>query len=91
MSGLCRPQNEENRKKHILNLHVANFADVTFYFERFCYFREDAGNNDLYVMRPFPSMWNCRIVHPYGLDPFSGDVRTLQGFSRSLEILTYMK
>ena len=42
-------------------------------------------------MRPFPSMWNCRVVHPYGLDPFSGDVRNLQGFSRSLEILTYMR
>ncbi len=42
-------------------------------------------------MRPFPSMWNCRVVHPYGLDPFSGDVRTLQGFGRSLEILTYMR
>ncbi|CAB4008005.1 Hypothetical predicted protein [Paramuricea clavata] len=42
-------------------------------------------------MRPFPSMWNCRVIHPYGLDPFSGDVRSLQGFSRSLEILTYMR
>jgi hypothetical protein len=36
-------------------------------------------------------MWNCRVVHPFGLDPFSGDVRSLQGFCRSLEILTYMR
>ncbi|CAB3998145.1 Hypothetical predicted protein [Paramuricea clavata] len=57
--------------------------------EWFCYFEEDG--EDTYVMRPFPSMWNCRVVHPCGLDPFSGDVRSLQGFCRSLEILTYMR
>ena len=60
-------------------------------FIRECYFSEDGKDDDIYVMRPFPSMWNCRVFHPYGLDPFSGDVRSLQGFSRSLEILTYMR
>ncbi|CAB3985201.1 Poly [ADP-ribose] polymerase 3 [Paramuricea clavata] len=57
----------------------------------YCYFSEDGEKDDIYVMRPFPSMWNCRVFHPYGLDPFSGDARKLQGFSRSLEILTYMR
>ncbi|CAB3985676.1 Hypothetical predicted protein [Paramuricea clavata] len=57
-----------------------------------CLFSEDEeDDDDIYLIRPFPSMWNCRVFHPYGLDPFSGDVRSLQGFSRSLEILTYMR
>ena len=42
-------------------------------------------------MRPFPSMWKCGVVHPLGLNPMSGDVKSLQGFRRSLEILTHMK
>ena len=42
-------------------------------------------------MRPFPSMWKCRVVHPFGLDPFSGEVGSLPGFCRSLEILTYLR
>ncbi|CAB4019936.1 Poly [ADP-ribose] polymerase 3 [Paramuricea clavata] len=57
----------------------------------YCYFSEDGEKDDIYVMRPFPSMWNCRVVHPYGLDPFSGDVRSLQGLCRCLEILTYTR
>ena len=36
-------------------------------------------------------MWKCRVVHPFGLDPFSSDVRSLPGFYRSLEILTYLR
>ncbi|XP_028397376.1 uncharacterized protein LOC114521157 isoform X2 [Dendronephthya gigantea] len=57
-----------------------------------CYFEDDVDNkDDIYVMRPFPSMWNCRVVHPHGLDPLSGDVKTLQGLCRSLEILIYMR
>ncbi|XP_028397377.1 uncharacterized protein LOC114521158 [Dendronephthya gigantea] len=60
--------------------------------EWYCYFEDDVDNkDDIYVMRPFPSMWNCRVVHPHGLDPLSGDVKTLQGLCRSLEILIYMR
>ncbi|XP_028397307.1 uncharacterized protein LOC114521091 isoform X2 [Dendronephthya gigantea] len=58
----------------------------------YCYFEDDVDNvDDIYVMRPLPSMWNCRVVHPNGLDPLSGDVKTLQGLCRSLEILIYMR
>ena len=57
---------------------------------RECLFRDET-EEDVYVMRPFPSIWNCGVVHPHGLDPLSGDVKTLQCFSRSLEILTYMR
>lgn len=56
--------------------------------EWFCYYDNE---DDSYVIRPFPSMWKCGVVHPAGLDPMSGDVKSLQGFSRSLEILTHMR
>ena len=59
------------------------------YFTRCPYFEDE--NDDIYVMRPFPFMWNCRVVHPHGLNPLSGDVKSLQGLCRSLEILTYMR
>lgn len=36
-------------------------------------------------------MWNCGVIHPYGLDPLAGDAETIKGLVRSLEILTYMK
>jgi hypothetical protein len=71
-------------------LYFAFFSFVVFVRE--CLFPEDGeDDDDIYLIRPFPSMWNCRVFHPYGLDPFSGNVRNLQGFSRSLEILTYMR
>ena len=60
-------------------------------FVRFCYFEDDVEKDDIYVMCPFPSIWNCGVVHPHGLDPLSGDVKTLQGLCRSLEILVYMR
>ena len=55
---------------------------------RYPYFDDE---DDPFVMRPMPLMWKCRVIHPSGLDPLSGDVKSLQGFSHSLEILTYMK
>jgi hypothetical protein len=71
-------------------LYFAFFSFVVFVRE--CLFPEDGeDDDDIYLIRPFPSMWNCRVFHPYGLDPLSGNVRNLQGFSRSLEILTYMR
>ncbi|XP_046856264.1 uncharacterized protein LOC124449385 [Xenia sp. Carnegie-2017] len=54
----------------------------------YCYYNN---RDDAYVIRPFPSMWNCGVIHPYGLDPLAGDAETIQGLIRSLEILTYMK
>lgn len=56
--------------------------------KRFCYYND---LKDPYVIRPFPSVWNCGVVHPFGLDPMSGDVKSLQGLSRSLEILTRIR
>ena len=61
------------------------------FFIRECLFYDDIEEDDVYVMRPFPSMWNCGVAHPHGLDPPSGDVKTMQGFSRSLEILIHMR
>lgn len=54
----------------------------------YCYYDNE---DDPYVIRPFPSIWKCGVIHPFGLDPMLGDVKSLLGFSRSLEILTHMK
>ena len=36
-------------------------------------------------------MLKCGVVIPFGLDLLSFDTKHLQGLSRSLEILTYMR
>ena len=57
-------------------------------FDRFCYYEDES---DPYVVRPFPSMLKCGVIIPFGLDLLSFDTKYLQGLSRSLEILTYMR
>ncbi|XP_046853428.1 uncharacterized protein LOC124446627 isoform X2 [Xenia sp. Carnegie-2017] len=57
----------------------------------YCYFRKKYNENETYVIKPFPSMWKCGVVVPYELNPLSLNVQELQGLSRSLEILMYMK
>jgi hypothetical protein len=77
-------------KYPVVNVHdTSRLLDISLFFLRYCYFDDEY--DDVYVMRPFPSMWNCRVVHPCGLDPFTGDVRSLPGFCRSLEILTHLR
>ena len=36
-------------------------------------------------------MLKCGVIIPFGLDLLSFDTKHLQGLSRSLEILTYMR
>ena len=59
-----------------------------FIVGRHCYYEDE---NDAYVVRPFPSMLKCSMIIPFGLDLLSFDTKHLQGLSRSLEILTYMR
>ena len=59
-----------------------------FIVDRSCYYKDQS---DPYVARPFPTMLKCGVVIPFGLDLLSFDTKHLQGLSRSLEILTYMR
>lgn len=66
---------------HVKAVHV-------FVIDRFCYYEDES---DAYVVRPFPSTLKCGVIIPFGLDLLSFDTKRLQGLSRSLEILTYMR
>jgi hypothetical protein len=70
-------------------LHSPAKIILIFFIDRSCYYDND--RSDAYVVRPFPSMLKCGVIVPFGLDLMSFDTKHLQGFSRSLEILTYMR
>ena len=78
-------------KHHTYN--ICTYKICKCIYPSFCrsFFLDGEFCDDVYLMRPFPSMWNCRVIHPFGLDPLAGDVNSLQGFCRCLEILTYLR
>ena len=59
-----------------------------FVIDRYCYYKDQS---DVYVVHPLPSMLKCVVIISSGLDLMSFNTKHLQGLSRSLEILTYMR
>ena len=53
--------------------------------------KADADIPDPYVFRPFPEMWRCGMVVPYGLDPPDGNLDKLHGFIRAMTWLGHFR